>query len=217
MDEQRLSQVFRDAVEEPPPASFGHHDVVAASRRATTQQRSMLAGGTLLGAAVLAGGLVGGGLVGGGLVGGGLVADDQGMPSAGDAASAPGRETDPGTLSTLDVRRCGPIDAELVTDLKALLANRGSVASGPASEVPEQCPPGSRAAAVPVTGGVLSVLLVEPGPVGLARPDDGARVYSVPWEGGRTLTVISTPGTPGQPAPLADEVPGLARDLAAAL
>lgn len=207
MDEQRLSQAFRDAVEKPPPASFGHHDVVAASRRATTRQRSMLAGGTLLGAAVLAGGLVGGG----------LMADEQGVSSAGDAASAPAREADPGTLSTLDAPRCGPIDAQLVTDLQALLAHRGSVASGPASAVSEQCPPGSRAAAVPVAGGVLSVLLAGPGPMGLARPDDGARVHSVPLEDGRTLTVMSTPSTPGQPAPLADEVPGLARDLAAAL
>ncbi len=220
MDEQRLGQTFRDAVEELPPASFGHDDVVDASRRATTRRRSMLAGSTLLGVAVLAGGLVAGG----------LVAGDQELPTAGNAALAPGgRESDPGTLSTLDAPRCGPIDAELVTDLKAVLGNRGRVASGPASEVPEQCPAGSRAAAVPVTGGVLYVLLVprvEPERAAPAAPDavgqdasspEGARSHSVTLDDGRTLTMISTPGTPGQPAPLADEVPDLARELAAAL
>lgn len=113
-----------------------------------------------------------------------------------------------------------------------LLANRGTVASGPAGELPEACPAGSRAAAVPITGGVLYVLLVpsvQQVPqerVGAAAPDaaapdvatrDGARGYSVTLDGGRKLAVISMPGTPGQPAPLADEVPDLARELAAAL
>lgn len=200
MDEQRLGQAFRDAVEELPPATFEHHDVVAASRRATTRCRSMLAGATLLGVAVLAGG---------------LVTDGPELPTAGNAAVAPGgRESDPSTLSTLDAPRCGPIDAELVAGLKTLLANRGIAASGPAREVPERCPAGSRAAAVPVTGGVLYVLLVEPGPVEIAGLD-GA--HSVTLEDGRTLAVISLPGTPGQPAPLADQVPDLARELAAAL
>ncbi|MGH4010998.1 MAG: hypothetical protein ACRDTH_23045 [Pseudonocardiaceae bacterium] len=209
MDEQRLGQAFRDAVQELPPASFGRDDVVAASRRATTRRRNMLAGGTLLGVAVLAGGLVGG-----------LPAGDPGSPTARDAALAPGgRESDPGTLSTLDAPRCGPIDTELATRVKALLAGRGSVASGPASEVPESCPAGSRAAAVPVPGGMLYVLLipqVEPGRAQLARPDR-AGGYSVTLEDGRTLAVISLPGTPGQPAPLTGEVPDLARELAAAL
>ncbi len=210
MDEQRLGQAFRDAAEELPPASFGHDDVVAASRRATTRRRGMLAGGTLLGVAVVAGGLVAGG----------LVAGDQDLPTAADAALAPGgREADAGKLSTLDAPRCGPIDAELVADLTAVLAHRGSAVSGPASAVPEPCPAGSRAAAVPVTGGVLYVLLVplvEPEPAQLARPD-GARVYSVTLADGRTLAVLSMPETPGQPAPLADEVPDLARELAATL
>lgn len=207
MDEQRLGQVFRDAVEAPPPASFGHDDVVAASRRATARRRGMLAGGTLLGVAVLAAGLV---------AGGPALRND----TAGNAAAAPGGQaSESGAPRTLDTSRCGPIDPELAADLTALLANRGGVASGPASEVPEPCPAGSRAAAVPVPGGVLYVLLVpqaEPEPVEAATPD-GARGYSVTLDDGRTLAVISMPGTPGQPAPLADEVPNLARELAAAL
>jgi hypothetical protein len=208
VDEQRLGQVFRDAVETMPPASFGHEEVLAASRRATARRRGMLAGGTLLSVAVLAGGLV---------AGGAALRND----TADNAVAAPGGQAESDALRTLDAPRCGPIDVELAADLTALLANRGSVASGPASEVPEPCPAGSQAAAVPVPGGVLYVLLVpqvEPKRVEAAAPDaatrDGARSYSVTLDGGRTLMVISMPGTPGQPAPLADEVPDLARELA---
>ena len=219
MDEQRLGQVFRDAVAEPPPASFGHDDVVAASRRATARRRGMLAGGTLLGVAVL----------GVGVLAGGLVAGDPALhnDTPGSAAAAPSGQAESDALSALDAPRCGPIDPELAADLTALLANRGTVAAGPAGEVPEPCPAGSRAVAVPVTGGVLYVLLVpsiQQVPqerAGAAAPDaatrDGARGYSVTLDGGRKLAVVSMPGTPGQPAPLADEVPELARELAAAL
>jgi hypothetical protein len=69
---------------------------------------------------------------------------------------------------------------------------------------------------LPVTGGVLYALLVPQGvpePVGTATPD-GTRSFSVMLQDGCTLAVISTPGAPGQPAPLADELPDLARDLA---
>ncbi|MGH3872501.1 MAG: hypothetical protein ACRDSR_13515 [Pseudonocardiaceae bacterium] len=206
MDEQRLGQVFRDAVQALPPASFNHDEVVAASRRATARRRSALAGGTLLGVAVLAGGLVATDLLTG----------DPGPPAAETAALAPGgRQGDTGTLSTLDTARCGPVDLRLGNDLTALLTNQGRAVSGPPGEVPEPCPAGSRAAAVPVAGGTLYVLLI-PQPAQPTRPD-GTRTHSVPLPDGRTLTVISVPGAPGQPAPLADDLPDLARELAAAL
>ena len=200
MDEQRVSQAFRDAVQELPPASFEHHDVVAASRHAT-RRRSMIAGGTLLGAVVLLGGSLAGNLV-------------LRNETAETAAPAPGSQAE--TLRTLDAPRCGPINGELVTALTAVLANRGKALSGQAGEVPKRCPAGSRAAALPVTGGVLHVLLVPQGvPKGVdtATPD-GARSFSVTLQDGRTLAVISTPGAPGLPAPLADELPDLARELA---
>jgi hypothetical protein len=50
-------------------------------------------------------------------------------------------------------------------------------------------------------------------PVDIATPH-GARSFSVTLQDGRTLAVISTPGAPGPPAPLADDLPDLARDLA---
>jgi hypothetical protein len=49
--------------------------------------------------------------------------------------------------------------------------------------------------------------------VDIATPH-GARSFSVTLQDGRTLAVISTPGAPGPPAPLADDLPDLARDLA---
>ncbi|HKR52615.1 MAG TPA: hypothetical protein VJT72_24155 [Pseudonocardiaceae bacterium] len=205
MDEQLLRQVFRDAAEEPPPpASFGSDEVVAASRHATARRRGLLGSATLLGVAVLAGGL---------LAGGPALRDD----TAGPAATAPGVPLKSDELRALDAPHCGPVDAELAANLTALLTNRGRMVSGPAGEVPEPCPqPGSRAAAVPVPGGVLAALLVPPGEPELrqlARPDG----YSVTLADGRTLTVSSMPGAPGQPAPLVDELPDLARELAAAL
>ena len=218
MDEQRLDQAFRDAVEAMPPASFGHEEVLAASRRATARRRGMLAGATLLGVAVLAGGLVAGGAA---LRNDTAGNDTAGNDTAGNAVAAPGGQAESDALRTLDASRCGPVDAELAAELTALLASRGNAASGAASEVPEPCPAGSRAAAVPVPGGVLYVLLtpqVEPKRVEAAVPDiatrDGARSYSVTLDGGRTLTVISMPGMLGQPAPLAGEIPDLARELA---
>lgn len=120
------------------------------------------------------------------------------------------------TLRTLDAPRCGPIDAELVTALTDVLANHGGAVSGHAGEVPQRCPAGSRAAALPVTGGVLSAVLVPQGvpePVDIATPD-GARSSSLTLEDGRTLSVTSTPGAPGQPAPLADQLPDLTTELA---
>jgi hypothetical protein len=97
-----------------------------------------------------------------------------------------------------------------------VLANRGSARYGQAREVSGRCPAGSRAATLPVTGGVLYALLVSQGvpePVDIATPH-GARSFSVTLQDGRTLAVISTPGAPGPPAPLADDLPDLARDLA---
>lgn len=70
-----------------------------------------------------------------------------------------------------------------------------------------------------MTGGVLYALLVPPGeqpePVEIAT-SEGARGFSVTLGGGRKLMVISMLGAPGQPAPLTDQIPDLARELAAA-
>jgi len=227
VDEQRLGELFRHAVGDAPPASFGCTEVVAASRRATARRRHALAGGTMLGAAVLTGGLIVSGLVG--------AHPSEETPAA--APAAPQIEAlDSGPLDTLGAPAastpvdtgllgCGPLDGALVAELTAVLSDRGAAVSGPASEIPgegfpQPCPEGARTAAVPVAGGTLHVVLVrqadQPEPVQTASPD-GRRGHAVVLDGGRELTVISIPGTPGQPAPLADDLPALATELAGRL
>lgn len=230
MDEQRLGELFRAAVSEAPPASFDCAQVVAASRRATARRRQALAGGTLLGVAVLTGGLIASGLVG---------ADRSEENSAAAPALSEGEARDPRAVDTLGAPSgaeadsppgdtglvgCGPPDAVLVAELTAVLVDRGTAVPGPASGVPEPgirqpCPDGSRAAAVPVVGGTLHVVLVpqaeQLAPGQLAIPD--SRGYTLMLDDGRELAVISIPEAPGQPAPLADDVPELTRQLAGRL
>lgn len=212
MDERRLGALFRDAVGDPPPATFGCADVVAASHRATIRRRNSLVAGTLLGLAILAGGLT---------IGGHVV---QGRSStAGQQVDAPATEPGPRTLGAppgaeVSVEngqtRCGPLDGELAAYLNTVLVARGAAIAGPPSEVPGPCPDGSRAAAVPVVDGTFYLLVAPPGwPLGAPSPD-GARGHALTSSGGRELVVISTPLLPGRQAPLADQLPDLARELA---
>lgn len=240
VNEQRLGELFREAVSDAPPASFGRDDVVAASRRASTRRRNALAGGTLLGVAMLAAGLTVGDQVlhGQAPARGGR---DAGRQNATGAAN-------PGTLRTLDAPRtsqpptpradsavsaqatCGPVDYQLVTEMTAVLADHGDVVSGPASQMPSPCPPGSRSAAVPVAGGTFFVLVIPPDssgsptataapppagspvPVDPTKPKDWSE-YALTLHGGRVLVLISVPPGPGQAAPLAGAVPELAQAL----
>jgi hypothetical protein len=230
VEEHRLGQLFRDAVGDPPPASFGLDEVLAVSRRATAMRRNAFLGGALLSVGVLAGILVAGDLGGGGQP------QDQGSSAAAPEIDA--KATEPGTLHPLSASpgeeptaradaaagvpgSCGPVDHELAAELTALLAERGTPASGPAGEVPREgtaqpCPSGSRAAAVPVSGGTLYIVLVPQSnlfeAVETAAPD-GTRRYAVALNGGQ-LAVVSVPAAPGQPAPLAEDVSALAKELA---
>ncbi|MGQ0777950.1 MAG: hypothetical protein ACT4NY_26665 [Pseudonocardiales bacterium] len=217
MDEQRLGALFRDAVGDPPPATFGAADVVAAARRATVRRRNALTAGTLLGVAVLAGGLTIGGHVvqGHGLPGNSSTAGQQ----ADTAAGGPGPRTlgaSPEAESSAESEqtRCGPLDGELAAQLSAVLAARGVAIVGPPSEVPGPCSDGSRAAAVPVVGGTFYLLVAPPGWLPGAPRPDGARGHALTPDGSRELVVISIPVAPGQPAPLADQLPDLAQELA---
>ncbi|MGH4019710.1 MAG: hypothetical protein ACRDT0_10845 [Pseudonocardiaceae bacterium] len=220
MDEQRLGELFRDAVGTSPAASFDRDDVLAASRRATARRRSALAGGSLLGIAVLAGGVV----VGGQLLGSPGTSE---TPAAAPAPPETGRrmlEPVP-PVSTLGVPpgpdaagNCGPADPALGAELTETLAGRDAAPGGPAVPLPETCPPGSRAAGVPVPGGTLYLVLAPPTPgvgdSGTARPD-GARGHATSTASGKRLAVLSVPAAAGQPAPLGDDVDELASELAA--
>jgi hypothetical protein len=55
MDENKLTELFRDAVADVPPPSFDHRDIVAASYRQRLRRRNAIMGGSALGVVVLAG------------------------------------------------------------------------------------------------------------------------------------------------------------------
>lgn len=225
MDEQQLSELFRAAAGKPPPASFDRDDVLAASRRAAARRRSALAGGSLLGIAVLTGGVMLGGQV---LQPG----TDEAAPPAASTAPPPqpgGRMLEQPPASLLgappgagpDISEgagsCGPADPALAAELTEALAGRGAEPAGPTVPLSESCPPGSRAAGLPVPGGTIYLVLTPPTPgatdTGTARAD-GSRGYATTTARGQLLAVLSVPAAPTQPAPLAQQLEELARELA---
>jgi hypothetical protein len=58
VDDQKLSELFKDAVADVPPPSFDHHDVVYESNRQRTRRRNGIIAGSALGVALLASGTV---------------------------------------------------------------------------------------------------------------------------------------------------------------
>ncbi|MGH3909104.1 MAG: hypothetical protein ACRDTE_33740 [Pseudonocardiaceae bacterium] len=226
MDEQGLAELFREAVSDPPPASFGPAEVIAASHRATARRRGVLTGGTLLGVAMLTGGLLTSGVVGGSQP---HHEAGQGPPQTAPDVAGPGTAHPLGTPPRAETptprtgaaegeqARCGPFDDALATGVTTVLAERGDAVAGPAGEVPWPCPIGSRSAAVPVVGGTLYVLVIpratQPERSDVVSPD-GRHEHVLMLGGGRALVLVSMPATPGQQAPLGDDVPTLAEELA---
>lgn len=229
MDEQGLAELFRKAVSDPPPASFGRDEVVAASHRATARRRRALTGGTLLGVAMLAGGLLAGGVVGGSQAHQGESSAAHAPPQTAPDVAGPGMPHTLGTSPRADTptprtgagegeqARCGPFDDALATWVSTVLAERGDAVAGPAGEVPWPCPIGSRSAAVPVAGGTLYVVVIpranQPERSDVVAPD-GRHEHVLMLGGERALVLVSMPATPGQQAPLGDDVPELAEELA---
>lgn len=225
VDDQRLSMLFRDAAGQPPPASFDRDDVLAASRRATAWRRSALVGGSLLGIAVLTGGV----LLGGQFL---VPRETSEAPTAAPAPPPPpppqagGRMLEPEPLSGMPppgmpprdpAAGCGPADPALSAELTEVLAERGAAPTGLTVPLPKSCPPGARAAGVPVPGGTLYVVL-SPAATGsgdgrAGRPD-GSLAHTTATGSGQLLSVLSVPAARAQPAPLADGVDELARELA---
>jgi hypothetical protein len=215
MDEQRLSELFRDAAGEAPPPSFDRDDVVAASRRASARRRSALAGSSLLGVAVLTGGVLLGGQV--------LQPSQKSEAPASEAqrGQAPASEAPGAGDRTLEVTPfaappgagpgaapgseggCGPADAELAAELNA------AVGPGPGLAFSRPCPPGFRAAGVAVPGGTVYALL---GPAALGDADVPG--YASAPAGAEVLSVISVPSDSAAPPPRAADVDDLARELA---
>lgn len=224
MDEKGLAELFREAVSDPPTASFGRDEVVAASHRATARRRGVLTGGTLLGVAMLTGGLLTSGVVGGS-----QAHQGQAPPQTAPDVAGPGMPHTLGTPPRAETptpragagegkqARCGPFDDALAAGVTTVLAERGDAVAGPAGQVPWSCPIGSRSAAVPVAGGTLYVVVIpratQPERSDVVAPD-GRYEHVLMLGGGRALVLVSMPATPGQQAPLGDDVPKLAEELA---
>lgn len=112
---------------------------------------------------------------------------------------------------------CGPVDRELAD---ALIRELPATSGVQPFAVPDACPPDARAAAIPVDGGSIYVVL---GPVrGDGPPDlfvgraDGAVGYSIYTGRGNVLLVMSVPSVEGGVAPHLDRLQPVAEKLAQA-
>jgi hypothetical protein len=140
---------------------------------------------------------------------------EQGPASSGKVVPWPGLRDD-------DARAgCGPVDRELADALVSEFpATSGSdlATTGEFFPVPDGCPPDARAAALPVDGGALYVVLAPvrgDGPTEqfVGRPD-GAIGFSAYTPKGQVLVVLSVPETAGGEAPYAPAVMPVATALA---
>lgn len=140
---------------------------------------------------------------------------EQGPASSGKVVPWPGLRDDVARAG------CGPVDRELADALVSELpAITGSAVTtrGESVPVPDGCPPDARAAAVPVDGGSLYVVLA---PVRGDGPteqfigrEDGALGFSVYTPKGAVLVVLSVPEVAGAEAPYGPVVRELALNLA---
>ena len=134
---------------------------------------------------------------------------EQGRTASGKVVPWPGLRDD-------DARAgCGPVDRELAD---VLISELPATPTGQAQPVPDQCPIGARAAAVPVDGGAIYVVL---GPVRgdgppdqVVKRDDGAIGYQVYTTKGMLVLVLSVPTVTGGPAPYADQTQRIAELIA---
>ncbi|HET8642819.1 MAG TPA: hypothetical protein VFM37_12830 [Pseudonocardiaceae bacterium] len=247
MDERELAQLFEAAADDAPPSRFGHADVVVASRRATQRRRAGIAAGSVFAVAVLAGGVaLGGDLFAGRdtaerATAGSAIESDQQAPGGGRADSAPPQQRQQSELSAPgeaaaqpgkavpwpgpwdDFRAsCGEADRELAQALARELPAADTTAAGP---VPDACPPGVRAVAVPVadgdaTGSIYLVLGPVDAPLAAAatgqpveREQDGASGYQHRTASGRLLLVLSVPAVDGEQPPFAAAAAALAERI----
>jgi len=141
---------------------------------------------------------------------------EQGPASSGKVVPWPGLRDDVARAG------CGPVDRELADALVGEFpATTGSAltTTGPAVAVPELCPPQARAAAVPVDGGFLYVVLAPvmgDGPTEMyVGREDGAVGYYVYTPKGAVLQVLAVPASTGGEAPQAAALEPVATALAA--
>ncbi|GAA3880854.1 hypothetical protein GCM10022243_51850 [Saccharothrix violaceirubra] len=235
MDEQKLSELFREAATDVPPASFDLGGVRSASYRATARRRSAIAAGTSL-VFVL---LLGGGFV---LSGGAshtsgtarqdaspgaaestvpMIAQEPTVPNTGGTSpyslprdsSTQGDEL-PGSAGTADAGNASRGCVEVDRELAVALADELPVATPPAVPAVAQCPEGARGASYPVRDGAdqgtVTVVFV---PDGVAVLPTGA---SAPARGG-TVYVFSTPAAGTGTGPFSSRLADIAVGVAGRL
>lgn len=143
------------------------------------------------------------------------VTREQGPASSGKVVPWPGLRDDVARAG------CGPADRELADALVSEFpAATGAElrTRGHAVPVPDGCPPEPRAAALPVDGGHLYVVLAPvlgDGPTEMfVGREDGAIGFAVYTPKGLVLVVLSVPEVSGGEAPYAVNVQALATQLA---
>jgi hypothetical protein len=207
MDEQKLADLFRDAVHDAPPASFDASDVRTASRRATLRRRNSIAAGTTLVVVLGLGGVVAGtGWFGtekstmNSAASGQqkdesapteLMTPQQAQPQTKDFpgdASTQGDASTPGsagftTGAPRAVQGCAAVDRELAD----ALAGELSVSPGLAEAPSVTCSPDSRAATFKINGVKITAIVT---PQAFEAPD-GARTEKAKTAAGQDLYVLT--------------------------
>lgn len=132
---------------------------------------------------------------------------EQGRTASGKVVPWPGLRNDGARAG------CGPVDRELAD---ALISEFPATTAAQARPVPDGCPPDAKAAAIPVSGGWLYVVL---GPVAGDGPpdqfvarDDGSVGFSFYTPKGSVLLVLSVPDAGASP-PFIDRLQPLAEKI----
>lgn len=216
MDENKLAELFKDAVRDAPPSSFDAGDVRAASHKADARRRTVVLGSTM--AAVL---VFGGAAIATGFGGvsqqsavSGSAADTGGSAKTAEQAPAPYElgspdasvqrgdvvpDSTPGSSSMQGVEPPGSADptvggtpsgcGTVDRELANALAGELSVAPDKAAPAGLACPVGSKSASFELADGRVYAVVV-PGRGTLSTPD-GAALSKRLTKNGSTLYVVS--------------------------
>lgn len=187
MDENKLAELFNDAVRDAPPPSFDVDAVRAGSHRATVRQRSAIALGSTMAAVLVIGGLALG-------AGGFGARTDSATVAASDAAGsgekAAGQSAAPFELSTPgdSVDRGGPTAQDVPEGSSTQGVESSGKVSPSADGTPSGCGTVDRELADALAG-ELSVASDQAAPAGLACPV-GSKSASFAVAGGRVFAVV---------------------------
>ena len=222
MDERKLEELFRDAVQSVPPASFDEADIARGARRVTARRRVAAAGGSVAAAAVL--------VVGVG-VGTGLFGGEQGTPVASSPQTGEVRVDNapktngPIVMSDPNARSgCGTPDAALAGALAEQLPEAAGLPSVTAGA---PCPTGSKSAGFALregpAAGTLSVILApaasvapdQAKPTEVRRPDGTEQV--VRHAGSGAVLVVRSDPDGATEAPFGERLVAIADSLAGRL